>query len=86
MTDSPLSEKFGDQQCEQHLQRRDLLRAGQIRMGDGLGQVEVEQEGKEQEEAGHFGGELPSVLEDQGAGVGDVGHEGTVVGIISRLP
>ncbi|HKM55050.1 MAG TPA: hypothetical protein VJY33_16695 [Isosphaeraceae bacterium] len=41
MTDSPLSEKFGDQQREQRLQRRNLLRAGQLRMGDGLGQLEV---------------------------------------------
>ncbi|MGD0039680.1 MAG: hypothetical protein ABSE84_04535 [Isosphaeraceae bacterium] len=36
---STLSEKFADQQRKQRLQRRDLLRAGQLRMGDGLGQV-----------------------------------------------
>jgi len=29
---------------------------------------------------------LPSVLEDQRPGVGDVGHEGTVIGVITRLP
>jgi hypothetical protein len=68
------------------LQRRDLLRAGQTGLGDGLGQVEVEHQGKEQEETGRLGGELPSIFEGQRPDVGDVGHEGTVVGVITRLP
>ena len=67
------------------MQRRDLLRAGQTRGDDGLRQIEVQQQGKEQEEAGHLGGELPSVLEEQGADVGDVGNDGTIVGEFARL-
>ena len=46
--------QFGDQQGEQHLQRRDLLRAGQPRIGDRLRQVEIEQQRKEQEQAGEL--------------------------------
>src|SRR5512135_3662667 len=36
VTDAPLAEQLGDEQGEQRLQRRDLLRAGQPRIGDGL--------------------------------------------------
>ena len=85
VTDAPLAEELGDQQREQRLQRRDLLRAGQLRMADGLRQVEVQQQGKEEEEAGDLGRELASVVEDQPPDVGDVGDYGTVVGVLARL-
>ena len=49
------------------------------------GQVEIEQQGKEQEEAGDLGVKLPSVLEGQCAYIGDVGHDGAVVGVLARL-
>ena len=84
MADAPLAKQLGDQQGEQRLQGRDRLGAGQTRIGNGLGQVEVEQQGKEQEEAGDLGAELPPVLEGQCADVGDVGHDGAVVGVLTR--
>src|SRR5262249_15054323 len=40
----------------------------------------------EEEEAGRSGGEPPSLFECQRPGIGDVGHEGTVVGAITRSP
>src|SRR5271157_1960479 len=86
MTAAPLAEELGGQQCEQSLQRRNLLRAGQTGLADGLGQVEVEHQGKEQEETGDLSGELPSVFEGQRPDIGEVGHEGTVVGVSTRLP
>ena len=86
MTAAPLAEEFGGQQCEQSLQRRNLLRAGQRGPADGLGQVEVGHQGKEQEETGDLSGELPSVFEGQRPDIGEVGHEGTVVGVSTRLP
>ena len=42
VADAPLAERFGDEQGEQRLQGRDLLRAGRPRIGDGLRQLEVE--------------------------------------------
>ena len=48
MTDASLPQEFGGQEREQCLQRRDLLRAGPSRGGDGPGQVEVQEHGKEQ--------------------------------------
>jgi len=54
-------------------------------VSDGLRQVEVQQRGTEQEEAGHLGVKSPSLLEDQLPNIGDVGHDGTVVGVVSRL-
>jgi hypothetical protein len=43
-------------------------------VGDSLGQLEVQQQGKEQEVASHIGEELPSVTERQLPDVGDVRH------------
>ena len=60
VTDAPFAEELGSQERQQRLQRRDLLRAGQTRVGNSLGQIEVQQQGKEQEETGHLGEELPS--------------------------
>ena len=85
MTDAPLTDQLWSQQREQRMQRRDLLRAGQLRIADGLGQVEVQQQGKKQEEAGDFCRESPSVLKHQLPDVGDVRHDGIVVGVLSRL-
>jgi hypothetical protein len=85
MTDTPLADQLWSQQREKRLQRRDLLRAGQLRIADGLGQVQVQQQGEEEEEAGDLGRELPSVVENQLPDVGDVRHDGTVVGVLSRL-
>jgi hypothetical protein len=47
------------------LVQRDRLRAGQPRLGDGLRQIEIEQQRKKQEEASDLGGESPPVLEGQ---------------------
>ena len=85
VTDAPLADQLGNQQREQRLQRRDLLRAGQLRVADGLRQVQVQQQRKEEEEAGDLGGELASVVENQPSDVGDVGDNGTVVGVLARL-
>ena len=85
MTDASLPQEFGGQEREQCLQRRDLLRAGPSRGGDGPGQVEVQEHGKEQEEAGDLGRESSAVLQRQRADVGDVGHDGAVAGELARL-
>ena len=85
MTDASLAEEFGGQERQQRLQRRDLLGAGEARGGDGRGQVEVQEHGEEEEEAGDLGRESSSVLEGQRADVGDVGHDGAVAGELSRL-
>jgi hypothetical protein len=53
-------------------------------MADSLGQLEIQQERKEEEEAGHFGCELPSILKRQGLDVGDVRYNRTVVCAFTR--
>ena len=55
------------------------------RGADGMRQIQIQQQGKEQKEAGDFCRKLPSVLEDQFPDVGDVRHDGIVVGVFSRL-
>jgi hypothetical protein len=85
MTDASLSQEFGGQERQQRLQRRDLPRAGETRGGDGPWQIEVQEHGKEQEEAGDLGRESSSVLEGQRADVGDVGHDRAVAGELARL-
>ena len=84
VTDTPFAEELGSQERQDCLQGRDLLRAGQTRVGNSLGQIEVQQQGDEQKEAGHLGEELPSFSERQLPHVGDIGHYGTVVSKLTR--
>lgn len=80
VTDTPFAEEPGNQGRKQRLQRRDLLRAGQTRVSNSLGQIEVQQQRKEKEETGYLSEELPSFAERQFSDVSNIGHHGTVVG------
>jgi len=80
VTDTPFAEEPGNQGRKQRLQRRDLLRAGQTRVSNSLGQIEVQQQRKEKEETGYLSEELPSFAERQFSDVSNIGHYGTVVG------
>ena len=70
-----LPRSLGTKQREHRLQGRDLLGAGQARGDDGVRQVQLQQQGEEQEEPGDLGGESPAVLEATGPDVGDVGDD-----------
>ena len=85
MTDSPLADELGDQDRKQRLQRRDLLRAGQLCIADGLKQVEVKQKGKKEKKAGYLGWELSPAVESQASNVRDVRYNGTILGVLARL-
>jgi hypothetical protein len=85
VADSPLADELGGQECEQRLQRRDLLGAGKLCIGDGLRQVKVQQQGKKEKKTGHLGRELPPVVEDQPADIGNVWYNGTILRVLARL-
>ena len=85
VADAPLAQQLGDQQREHRLQGRDLLGAGQARGDDGVMQVQLQQQGDQEEEPGCLGGELPGLLQAAGPGVGDVGDERAIRGGFARL-
>ena len=56
-----------------------------IAQTDNLWQIQVQQQRKEQEEASDLARELPSLFEHQLSVVGDLWHDGTILGVLTGL-